>query len=50
MGRWDERFIDQARDVASIIFFHNFLQNSLQKLVQFIFFIFFYKFTKMKKK
>ena len=32
--------------VTSIIFFHNFLQNSLQKLFQFI--LFFYEFTKIK--
>ena len=32
LGRWDEQLIDQASDVPSIIFFHNFLQNSLQKL------------------
>ena len=25
LGRWDERLIDQASDVPSIIFFHNFL-------------------------
>ena len=27
----DERLIDQASDVLSFIFFHNFLQNSLQR-------------------
>ena len=27
LGRWDERLIDQASDVPSIIFFHNFLQT-----------------------
>ena len=35
MGQWDERLIDQASDVPSIIFSHNFLQNSLQKFFQF---------------
>ena len=30
LGRWDDRLIDQASDVPSIIIFHNFLQNSLQ--------------------
>ena len=49
MGRWDKQLIDQASDVPSIIFFHNFLQNSLQKLFQFIF-LFFYNFTKIKIK
>ena len=38
-GCWDERLIDQASDVPSI-FFHNFLQNSLQKSFQFIFYSF----------
>ena len=37
LGRWNEQLIDQASDVPSIIFFHNFLQNSLQKSFQFIF-------------
>ena len=37
LGRWDNRLIDQASDVPSIIFFHNFLQISLQKSFQFIF-------------
>ena len=41
--------VDQASDIPSIIFFHNFLQNSQQKLFQFIF-IFFYKFTKIRIK
>ena len=50
MGRWDERLIDQASDVPSIIFFHNFLKNYLQKLFQFIFLFFFYNFTKIKIK
>ena len=40
LGRWDKWLIDQASDVSSIIFFHNFLQNSLQKLFQFIFLFF----------
>ena len=31
LGRWDKRIVDQASDVPSIIFFHDFLQNSLQK-------------------
>ena len=35
LGHWDERLIDQASDVPSIIFFHNFLQNSLQKSFHF---------------
>jgi hypothetical protein len=48
MGRWDEQLIDQASDVPSIIFFHDFLQNSLQKSFQFIF-LFFYDFTKKNK-
>ena len=30
LGCWDNRLIDQASDVPSIIFFHNFLQISLQ--------------------
>ena len=37
LGRWDKWIVDQASDVPSIIFFPNFLQNSLQKLFQFIF-------------
>ena len=37
LGRWDERLIDQASDVPSIIFFHNFLQKSLQTSFQIIF-------------
>ena len=37
LGQWDDRLIDQASEVASIIFCHNFLQNSLQKSFQFIF-------------
>ena len=49
MGRWDKRLIDQESDVQSIIFSHNFLQNSLQKLLQFIFLLF-YDFTKIKIK
>ena len=49
LGRWDERLINQASDVPSIIFFHNFLQKSLQKLFKFIF-LFFFNFTKIKIK
>ena len=49
LGRWDKRIVDQASDVPSIIFFHNFLQNSLQKSFQFIF-LFFHNFTKIKIK
>ena len=49
LGRWDKRILDQMFDVPSIIFFHNFLQNSLQKSFQFIF-LFFYKITKIKIK
>ena len=49
MGRWDDCLIDQVSDVPSIIFFHNFLQNSLQKSFQFIY-LFFHNFTKMKIK
>ena len=41
--------MDQVFDVPSIIFFHSFMQNSLQKSFQFIF-IFFYKFTKIRIK
>ena len=33
LGRWDKRLIDQV-----FFFFHNFLQNTLQKSFQFIFF------------
>ena len=40
LGRWDKWLIDQASDVPSIIFIHNFLQNSLQKSFQFIFLFF----------
>ena len=40
LGRWAKRIVDQASDVPSIIFFHDFLQNSLQKSFQFIFLIF----------
>ena len=49
LGCWDERLIDQVSDVPSIIFFHNFLQNSLQKSFQFIFLLF-HNFTKNKVK
>ena len=48
LGRWDDRLIDQASDVPSIIFFHNFFQNSLQNCFQFIL-LFFHNFTKIKK-
>ena len=44
LGRWDNRLIDQASDVPSIIFFHSFLQNSLQNSFN----LFFYNFTKIK--
>ena len=36
---WDKRVLDQASDAPSIIFFHDFLQNSLQKYFQSIFFL-----------
>ena len=49
LGRWDVRLIDQSSDFPSIIFFHNFLENSLQKPFQFIFLLF-YNFTKIKIK
>ena len=49
MGQWAKQLINQVSDVPSIIFFHNFLQNSLQKSFQFIF-LFFYNFTKIKIK
>ena len=49
MGRWDKRIVDQASDVPSIIFFHDFLQNSLQKYFQSIC-LFFFKNTKIKVK
>ena len=49
MGRWVKRLIDQASDVPSRYFFHNFLQNSLQKSFQVIF-LFFYNFTQIKTK
>ena len=47
--RWDERLINQASDVPSIIFFHNFFQKKKKKSFQFIFWSF-YSFTKMKTK
>ena len=47
VARWDKRLIDQASDVPSIIFFLNFLQNSLKKSFQFIF-LFFKNFMKIK--
>ena len=37
-------------DVPSIIFFHNFLQKFLQKIVSIYFFYFFYNFTTIKIK
>ena len=46
---WDKWLVDQASDVPSI-FFHDFLQNSLQKWFQCIFFQFFYEFAKIKTK
>ena len=39
LGWWDDCLINHASDVPSIIFFHNFLQNSLQKSFQFIYFL-----------
>ena len=41
------RLIDEASDVPSIISFHNFSQNSLEKSFQFIF-LFFHNFAKIK--
>ena len=49
LGRWDKRFIDQASDIPTIISFHAFLQNSVQKLFQFVF-LFFHSFTKIRIK
>ena len=49
LGRWYKQTVDQASDVPSIISFHDFLQNSLQKSFQFIF-LFFYKITKIEIK
>ena len=49
VARWDNRLINQASDVPSIIFFLNFLQNSLHKSFQFIFLVF-YNFIKIKIK
>ena len=45
----DDRLIDQASDVPRIIFFHDFLQNFLQKYFQSIC-LFFLKNTKIKVK
>ena len=43
LGRRDKWIVDQASDVPSIIFFfHDFLQNSLQKSFQSIFLFFFF--------
>ena len=36
LGPWDKQLIDQVSDVPRT-FYHNFLQNSLQKSFQFIF-------------
>ena len=36
LGWWENHLIDQVSDVPSIIFFLNFLQNTLQKGFQFI--------------
>ena len=49
MGRWDKQLISQSSHVLSTydFFFHNFLQNSLQKLFQFTLY-FFYNFTKIR--
>ena len=41
IGCWDKWLMDQTSDVPSIILFHNFLQNSLQKTFKYIF-LFFY--------
>ena len=48
-GWWDKRLVDHESDAPSIIIFLKFLQNSLQRHFQFIFFVF-YKITKMKIK
>ena len=49
MGLWDKQIIDQASDVPSIIlFFQNFLQDSLQNPLKF--FLIFLLLTKMKMK
>ena len=37
LGQLDDHLIDQASDVSIIIFFHNFLQISLQKFFEFKF-------------
>ena len=50
LGRWDKWLVDQASDVPSIFFFHNFLQNSFQRSFQFIYFYFYCNFTKVKIK
>ena len=44
----DKWLVDQASDVPSIIIFHNFLQNSLQKIVPVYFFYFFINLLKQK--
>ena len=46
LGCWVHRLINQVSDVPSIIIFHTFFQNSLQKSFQFIF-VYFYNFTKI---
>ena len=48
LGRWNKRIVYQVSDVPSIIFFHDFLQNSLEKWFQCIFFLFFF-FTNLQK-
>ena len=40
LGRWNDCLIDQASDIPCNIFFHNFLQYSLQESFQYIFLIF----------
>ena len=49
---WTDGTNDQVSDVSSIIFFHDFLQNSLQKWLQciFLFLYIVYIFTKIKTK
>ena len=46
LGRWYNCLIDQLSNVPIIIFFYNFLQNSLQKSFHFIF-LFFHNSTKI---
>ena len=40
LGRWAKRLGDQASDVPSIIFFHNFLQNSCKNRFNLLFYFF----------